>query len=894
MQRRDFVISLASSIALFSNSCKKPEHKIVPAVMPSEVNIPGSELYFNSVYSYLGIPYGIRIKLIDGKPVKIDANPLSDINPNGVSSLIQSSLYSLYNPDRFIKPQLRNQEIEIDNLLMELKDNLKDNKQIHIFYENNNSIVFNKLKELISEKHSNVLFKGNNSYEINEIPYSFFVNLKSKEYNKKTIISLGADLLESSPYSLFFQNCLFDNNDSKTKNFRLLTAEPYPTITGAASDYRMTYSINELEVLAYIIFNLLNDISIVDIQQNIPADYKYLLNSEFITKVRELDCKATYLFCSDYLSDAAQAITKKINGFNHVYRTEVINTNQFTPIDKSSDLILVLNDNLLLNNNLSQLLKDVKPKNKVILTAAGTGNYQNAIIIPKSHYLEQWDVYSFSDSPNLYYQQPVINQLNNDSISHYDLLIKLFLDDTDVRDTYTFIRKYFVQDDVHWESCLRTGLAKFKTKENQPVEKSKSINLVDMINQPVHDVKSGGFRDFSKPHLLSVAYAINAHKIESDNPYLTSLQHNIFKCNYDDFIVISSQTASVNRLKENDLINISIGSINVDVPVIISSGCAFNLFILQVKSNDIIEHLNRDSLLNKISSLKINSVTDNERKLVKHFKNIKINKKIDKYSILELRKLSNRKEKKLVNKTNYNPKFAYKQTKWELAIDLAKCIGCNACVTACQFENNIPIVDRNTSYVNLNMNWLNIRTNIYEFNKQIDIEYIPLMCQHCDNAPCEMVCPVGATSHSPEGVNEMTYNRCVGARYCMINCPYDVRVFNFQSYAEKLKSPLEYMFNPSVTIRERGVAEKCTFCIQRINKHRTERMHHNDSDDELSTACSQVCPTNAITFGNIINDNSRLKKKINKLSTHKFYLLEHLNTKPSVTYFNKFRGNDNN
>jgi Fe-S-cluster-containing dehydrogenase component len=229
--------------------------------------------------------------------------------------------------------------------------------------------------------------------------------------------------------------------------------------------------------------------------------------------------------------------------------------------------------------------------------------------------------------------------------------------------------------------------------------------------------------------------------------------------------------------------------------------------------------------------------------------------------------------------------------KWGMAIDLAACVGCNSCVTACQAENNIPIVGREEVANGREMHW--IRLDRYEEgdpdNPRVHTQ--PMLCQHCDDAPCESVCPVNATSHSPEGLNEMTYNRCVGTRYCANNCPYKVRRFNFLRYQEsRLKEPVqELMFNPQVTVRGIGVMEKCSFCVQRINTAKYEAQNADTplADGAVQTACQQACPAEAIVFGDANNTQSALAEK--RESGRSFHVLEELNVKPNVTYLARVR-----
>lgn len=414
----------------------------------------------------------------------------------------------------------------------------------------------------------------------------------------------------------------------------------------------------------------------------------------------------------------------------------------------------------------------------------------------------------------------------------------------------------------------------------------------------------------------------------ASNGWLQELPNPITKIVWDNYAALSVQSASELGVDTNDNIDITIGGRKQTFPVfvqpgladktieislgygrtaagVIGTGIGVNPNVLIAKAPALGERLYNNAQVAKAGT-KYELVSTQEHFAIDSdplLKNIQFRRGIIRQGTYEeykknpkfLQEGMHHMDLQPINTPPVYDREGFTGYKWGMAIDLNKCTGCGACVTACNVENNIPIVGKEQVKANREMMWLRIDRYYYGTPDAPSANFQPMLCQHCDYAPCENVCPVAATTHSEDGLNGMTYNRCVGTRYCSNNCPYKVRRFNYFDYRDRVgdgfqyAEPIELMANPEVTVRSRGVMEKCTFCVQRIMKERQDAIQENRGVEgsNVTTACQDACPAYAITFGNV-NDKESV---IAKYRSHElaYSVLEEIKVLPNVTYVAKLR-----
>lgn len=470
-----------------------------------------------------------------------------------------------------------------------------------------------------------------------------------------------------------------------------------------------------------------------------------------------------------------------------------------------------------------------------------------------------------------------------------------------------------------WETSLQKGV--LTQKPGAARERSFKTSSLKMVSQAATAIKTSTISKSKKGPVVEgggIRLGLYANALGdgsyANNAWIQELPDAISTVTWDNYLNIGPAFAKELSLETNDVVLVKGDQVSFEIPVlvqpgIVKGGATLALGYGRTHCGKVGNHVGQNGFklagFNGVQGLQLQGMTISIQKTGKKYElavtqghhRTEGRPVLNDITLDEFKKnpeAANHTDPHLRMKevpTLWTPPIDYSKQpyKWIMGVDMNSCTGCGACVVACQAENNIPVVGRDRVRQSREMHWIRIDRYYSGSEENPQVSFQPMMCQHCENAPCETVCPVVATSHSEDGLNQMTYSRCVGTRYCQNNCPYKTRRFNFFDHWKDYKDTMNMVWNPSVTVRSRGIMEKCTFCVQRINEARQKAKDTKQpiKDKDLMTACQQTCPTEAIIFGNE-NDREALVNSW-KNNPRAFRSLEILNTRPAVHYLSKVR-----
>lgn len=936
--RRDFLKMLGFSVSAVTlvSSCQMPVRKAIPLLTQPEELVPGVANYYASTF-FDGHDYvSVLVKTREGRPIKIEGNDLSPISKRGTNARAQASVLNLYDDARLKQPlkggeksDWKTIDSEITNKLTALSTN---NQKVVLLTSTIISPSTKKLFEKFKEKFPNVEVITYDPVSFRAMRDANKINfdkpaIPSYSFDKaNVIVGFNADYLGNWLLPVTFSKQYATNRRLLNKNkkmSRLYQFESDYSLTGSNADYR--YGIQPSEESA-VLMNLYNEIAKATGNTTYPAPKvsvkvkkaaKDLLQNKgkslVVSGTNDLNIQLTVNAINQMLENYGSTID--LNKPVCLYKGD---EKAFTEFVKEMNAGKVAG--IIINNanpaydyaKASDFINGTKKvKFKVSFADVMDETAQLCdYVCPDNNYLESWND-SMPVRGSFSFTQPTINPIF-DTRQFQDSLMKwasidgtyeTFMEEVWKTDFFPLQTKHTNFTDF-WNKCKHDGVVElpieckkpagtFTPKELKATKPSSGLELVL----------------YEKMSLGTGKYA--------NNPWLQEMPDPLTTATWDNYVGVSYAYAKENGLENEDVVKVND---KFELPVLIRPGLPKNTVAIAVgygrthagkAGNGVGQNayplMNlKDGYFNFAgASIKLEKVSGKkyELALTQMHHTMEGRPIVREATLPEYLKnpAAGNEEEKLDKEKNVTlyQKLKFDGIQWGMSIDLNTCTGCSNCVISCQAENNVAIVGKEQVRKRRIMHWMRIDRYFSEDFDNPEIFHMPVMCQHCDNAPCENVCPVAATNHSSEGLNQMAYNRCIGTRYCINNCPYKVRRFNWYEYVNNNKfdynmnSELgKLVLNPDVTVRQRGVVEKCSLCVQRIQEKKLKaKMENRDLyDGEIQVACQQSCPTDAIQFGNLLDENSKVAKLVQE--ERMYHLLEELHTLPSTSYLTKIKNKD--
>jgi MoCo/4Fe-4S cofactor protein with predicted Tat translocation signal len=949
LARRQFMKLMGASVALSAAACvRRPVQKIIPYnKRPSEI-IPSLPNYYASAWFDGGQGFGLIVKTREGRPLYVAGNPEHPLNGQGLSARASAHILSLYDPDRLkgpvfnsVNPKGRNNSLQAQATWLQIDQKVAEQLKkgevalLTSSYpsEHTQDLMSSFLSKFSGKKYVWDTLSTENIREAQKISYGTAVVPHYHFEKSQLTVSLDADFLGTHLSPVHFSRDFKKAHDPEGKKMaKLISFHSVPSLTSLNADDGHPVSANQqLGVALALLQRVLagKGTALSAELKKFALDDKQLGLEEGTLKqvaVQLLENSGQSLVIAGGLQTATenglnlQLVTNWINSALGNEGQTVTAQGSYLGLEGSSSDVFELVKNieagkvktLIVHNlnpvyDLPESLGFIEKLNKVEMLISTSNWYDETarlanVVAPSGHAMENWNEFEFVSGLHTI-QQPTVRPLNDtrsfeDSLitwahtagqdislekSFYDLLKKKVTAAVGSEEAwYEYLQKGFRGQESHNGSARSLSASAVNAIKPVPAKASDELELV--IFPTVH-MTDGSLANVS---------------------WLQELPDPVSKIVWDNALTLSPKTAKAMGVKDGTIVAVDVNGKTLKVPAYVQPGQSDKVAGLALGYGRQVGELAKGVGVNAAQLIQ----TSGNQFLYAGLP-VKVQKTAE-FSELAITQGHNSMEgRQIVAETtfkNYKQgqtgihrhqvfsiwgQHKYDGHKWGMSIDLNSCTGCSACMMACQSENNIPVVGKKYVLQGREMHWIRIDRYYSGDESAPDAVFQPLLCQHCENAPCETVCPVVATVHSDEGLNDMVYNRCVGTRYCSNNCPYKVRRFNWFYYdGHHRKDNLHMALNPEVTVRTRGVMEKCTFCVQRIKEGKNTAKDENRplKDGDIKTACQEVCPTNAIVFGDLNDKDSQVSKMF--AAQRQYTLLEEVNAAPRVRYMAKIRNTD--
>ncbi|MEZ4704918.1 MAG: TAT-variant-translocated molybdopterin oxidoreductase [Bdellovibrionota bacterium] len=923
VSRRTFVQLMGASAGLAGMvACRMPKEKIVPYVKSPEHLVPGKPKYYATAMTLGTQSYGLLVESNNGRPTKIEGNPKHPSSLGATNSFAQASILSLYDPSRSKQPKKDQVEqtwetfaSEWETLCAQAKKN--QGAKIAILSQTYASPSLDHHRDVFLAaypKASWVFFDGGEqSNESAALTHRSGGSLRTYLNLSKAqvVLSLESDFLGKDVDSVrhtkeFSKNRKIES--TKDSMNRLYVVEQSYSLTGANADHRLPVPSSHIYDVLVTVAQQLNRLgasvaSLPKAKAN-KTEYQQSWISECAADLwahRGQSLITVGKHQPKEVHALAAAINMSLGNQNKTvfyYKTlghesSVMDLHALSEKLQAGqiDTLVILGGNPVFEAptrlNLASLIS----------TIANTIHFSHQCNettkvchwhLPQSHELESWgDVTNVDGTRSLI--QPLIQPLfqtksrlemwallsSNQLRSGYDLLTAFA---NQHGPSQNFWRKSLI------EGVYNTGILPPMTPEVAGFPKVEPMEGIVVRFEHSSATFDGRF---------------------AENTWLQEAPDPMTKVSWENPALISPTMAKDLGVKNGQWISLETDHGQIEIPVWIMPGHARNSITVHLGYGREVANQNTKGVGFNVFPLRsLTSMNLTQVKNIKALSKVTTIASTQNHGSMEGRPLV---RENTLEEFRKHPEFAKEAVEhpplkslwkehayedgyqWGMSIDLTSCTGCNACTVACQSENNIPVVGKEQVINGREMNWIRIDRYFNGPEEDPMVVHQPVACVHCENAPCEQVCPVNATVHDDEGLNTMVYNRCIGTRYCSNNCPYKVRRFNFFNYTKDTPELMKMANNPDVTIRFRGVMEKCTYCVQRIAgaKQTAKIEDRKVVDGEITTACQQVCPADAIVFGDLSDPNSRVSKR--KKLEQDYEMLAELNIKPRTSYLAQLR-----